>query len=726
MTRRRRIFWGLLIWTALATQTQAQPASSHASERVDVPALNDGTQSGVTQSGVTQSDGTLSDGALSPRNANYEIEVRFDPETKILEARQVLEWRNLQSTATDQLWFHLYWNGWRNTRSTWMLTGRLRNRRDALRKPKESDWSWAEVDRIRVLPSPAAGDTAQTATAGWSASDITATMRYESPDDGNPDDRTVMVVDLPRAVEPGETVRVELEWRAKIPRTFARTGFRGDFYFIAHWFPILGVYEPEGWNCHQFHANTEFFSDYGVYDVTINLPERFVLGATGREVDRRANDDGTVSVRYVQEDVHGFTWTASPDFLDLHQRFEVADLPPVEMRLLLQPEHADQAERHFHATAATLEYYGKWYGAYPYRQITIVDPAFGSGAGGMEYPTLFTSGTSLYSPFGGGRPEGVTIHEAGHQFWYGIVGNNEFEHAWLDEGLNTFSTARVMDEVYGASRQVERYLSPPGVRIRGFLPVMFDDLKRDRTVSGNRLGRAVQSTVRTADPQSTPSFRYFPPEASNLSYGKTAQWLSTLERYLGWETLREILSTFFERYKFKHPRPADFFAVANEVSGQDLTWFFDQVYQRSVIFDYAIDSVKSFPAAPRGFVEGADGALVFSDGDKGSDAERLFRTEVVLRRHGGGIFPVDVQLVFEDGAEARVPWDGKERWTLIVEERPSKLDYAVVDPDRVLLMDLEYTNNSKLRQSDHLAAGKWTSKWMVWLQNFLLTFTFFV
>ncbi len=707
MLRRIGIVWTLLFWAVLATEVLAQAGAGVAeSDRADLPAV--------------------SEEALSPRNANYEIDVRLDPKAKTLEARQTLVWRNLQSTATDQLWFHLYWNGWRNSRSTWMLSGRLRSRRNALRNPKPEDWSSIEVDHIRVLPTVVTGEGEESQPESWLAADLSGTARYEAPDDGNPDDRTVMVVDLPRAVEPGETVHVELEWRAKIPRTFARTGARDDFFFIAHWFPILGVYEPEGWNCHQFHANTEFFSDYGVYDVTITLPERFVLGATGREVDRRANDDGTVSVRYVQEDVHGFTWTASPDFMDLHQRFEVPGLPPVDMRLLLQPEHSQQAERHFHATAATLEHYGKWYGAYPYRQITIVDPAWGSGVGGMEYPTLFTAGTSNFSPFGGGRPEGVTVHEAGHQFWYGLVGNNEFEHAWLDEGLNTFSTARVMDEVYGASRWVERYLSPPGTRIRGFLPIMFDDLRRGRMVSGNRMDRAVKSTVRTADPQSTPTFRAFPPEASNLSYGKTAQWLATLERHLGWETLREILSTFFERYRFKHPRPEDFFAVANEVSGQDLSWYFDQVYNRSVIFDYAIDSVKSFPAAARGLVESADGGLVFVDGDRGSDGPRLFRTEVAVRRHGGGIFPVDVQLVFEDGSEVRVPWSGKERWTLMVEERASKLDYAIVDPDRVLLMDLEYTNNSRLRKPDHLAARKWTSKWMLWLQDFLLTFTFFV
>src|SRR3990172_7586073 len=125
------------------------------------------------------------------------------------------------------------------------------------------------------------------------------------------------------------------------------------------------------------------------------------------------------------------------------------------MRLLLQPEHADQADRHFAATRAALEYYGTWFGPYPYGHITIVDPVTtfnpasqGESTGGMEYPTLFPAGTRLAVPLAGTQPESVTVHEAGHQFWYGIVATNEFEHAWMDEGFNTFSTARVLDVAY--------------------------------------------------------------------------------------------------------------------------------------------------------------------------------------------------------------------------------------------------------------------------------------
>jgi hypothetical protein len=649
---------------------------------------------------------------LSPSNADYKIEVRLDPERRALTGSQQLRWTNLQQQPTDELPFHLYWNGWRNDRSSWMLEDRIRGRSDRGDEIERDDWGWIEVDAMRLV-------------AGGGAVDLE--VRFASPDDGNPDDRTVLVARLPAPVAPGETVTVEADWRARVPRTFARTGARGDFYFLAHWFPKLGVFEAGGWNCHQYHAATEYYSDYGDYEVAMTVPAGWTLGATGREAERRENGDGTTTHLYRQRDVHGFTWTTSPDYLEAVETFTAAGLPPVEMRLLYQPEHVGQVARHFAATRHALELYGSWYGAYPYGHVTVVDPAWGSGAGGMEYPTLFTSGTRLFNPLGGGSPESVTIHEAGHQFWYGLVGNNEFEHAWIDEGLNTFSTIRVMLERYGESFYVKRYFKPPGTELRGFLPVAFRQLRIDPWL--NRLERFRSDA--TSDEQARPTWRYFPGSAGSISYSKTALWLVTLERWLGWPTLQRVLSTFFERWRFGHPSPEDFRAVAEEVSGRDLGEFFDQVYHGSGAFDYEVASVASFPAAVEGWVEEA-GEMVYRQGvdetTSGEAAdETVYRTEVVVRRNGGGVFPVDVLLVFADGSEVRRRWDGRYRWQLFVEERPAKLAWAEVDPDRVLALDLYPSNNSRrLKPSGRLPAVKWASKWLIWFQDLLHGYGFFV
>ena len=263
--------------------------------------------------------------------------------------------------------------------------------------------------------------------------------------------------------------------------------------------------------------------------------------------------------------------------------------------------------------------------------------------------------------------------------------------------------------------------------MRGFFPLMLDGIRYSGSFWQERMNG--YRLAATSDSQAIPTYMYFPSTGSKLSYSKTALWLATLENYLGWDTLQSILSTFFERWKFRHPKPEDFFAVAEEVTDQDLDWFFDQVYRAAEEFDYAIESVGSKSAAVEGMVD-REGELEYVAGpadDDADDAGGVYRTEVVVRRVGGGIFPVDVLMVFEDGEEVRESWDGRYRWRKFVEERPSKLSYAVVDPDFILLLDTNRTNNSRLRESQAtLPAVKWTTRWMLWLQDFLATFGFFV
>jgi aminopeptidase N len=546
----------------------------------------------------------------------------------------------------------------------------------------------SETDRDRDPNEWARIDVTAITVGG---ADRTASKRFIAPDDDNPSDETVMAVPLTQPIEAGATTTIEVTWTAHVPRTFARTGAIGNFFFIAQWFPKLGVLQDGGWNCHQFHAGTEFFSDYGVYDVSLTVPAGWPLGATGTQRELHDNGDGTATHRYHQDDVHDFAWTTSPDYLVRTARFEHPRLPPVEMRLLLQPEHAAQADRHFDATRATLKYYGEWYGAYPYGHITIVDPAFQSGAGGMEYPTLFTAGTRWLAPAGVTTPEGVTVHEAGHQFWYGIVGNNEFEHAWMDEGFNTFSTARAVAQVYEPNFLALRYFG-------GFVPWVVRDIALSRETEGNRL-TGYRRDARS-DAQSTPTFRYFPSTGGSITYNKTALWLNTMERWLGWPMLQQILSTYFAASAFTHPGPAEFFATVNDVSGQDLGWYFDQVYRSSNVFDYGVQDIRSE-----------------RDGDQ-------YRTTVVARRYGEATFPVDVLVTFAGGERVTEHWDGKERWKVFTYDRLARLVSAQVDPNRVLLLDVNYTNNSRtMEPRSGTASTKWSISWMVWLQDCLLSWT---
>ena len=650
MRRMRRLLLASLLAATAASAPSAQDADLFS------------TASAASMSGVMTPP-------LSPRNASYTIAARLDPVTRTMTGSETITWRNITGKPAADLQFHLYWNAWKNTRSTFMRERALGGGTDDRRS---DDWAHVDVTSITV----AGGDR-------------TASKRFIAPDDDNPNDETVMSVPLTQPIEPGASVDIAVVWTAHVPRTFARTGAIGNFFFIAQWFPKLGVLQEDGWNCHQFHAGTEFFSDYGVYDVSLTVPGGWPVGATGAQRERRDNADGTATHRYYQEDVHDFAWTTSPDYLVRTARFEHARLPSVEMRLLLQPEHATQADRHFDATRATLKYYGEWYGAYPYGHITIVDPAFQSGAGGMEYPTLFTAGTRWLAPAGVTTPEGVTVHEAGHQFWYGIVGNNEFEDAWMDEGFNTFSTARAVAQVYDPNFLALRYFG-------GFVPWVFTDIALSRATEGNRLAGYRRDAK--SDAQSTPTYRYFPATGGSITYNKTALWLNTLERMLGWPALQRILSAQFAAWKFKHPTPTDFFAIADNLSGRDLGWYFDQVYRSSNVFDYGVQELKSE-----------------RDGDQ-------YRASIVVRRHGEAIFPVDVLVTFARGESVTEHWDGKDRWKLYTYDRPAPVVSAQVDPNRVLLLDVNYTNNSRtLEPKSGAAATKWSMTWVMWLQHCLLS-----
>ena len=355
----------------------------------------------------------------------------------------------------------------------------------------------------------------------------------------------------------------------------------------------------------------------------------------GRRDRRRAlasdTPTGKTVHQYVQEDVHDFAWTTSPDYIVKTEKFEHKRLQAVEMRLLIQPEHASQADRYFMATRATLRSYGEWYGPYPYGHITIVDPAFQTEAGGMEYPTLFTGGTNWLAPLTVTDPEDVTVHECGHQFWYGLVGNDEFEHAWIDEGLNTFSTARVIEETFSPNFYERRFFG-------GVVPWVFHDIAMPREIAGDRM--AGYRTAARSDVQQTPSWRYAPGHGRRHHVQQDRALAAHARAVSGLAAAPARDVAVLHALAFKHPTPEDFFSAINEGAGRDLNWYFDQVYRSSNAFDYAVGTLTT---------------------EKRGDA---YHTEVMVQRRGEALFPVDVQVMFDDGSRVREHWDGRERWKL--------------------------------------------------------------
>lgn len=651
---------------------------------------------------------------------DYDIRVRLDPAARQITGRQRLRWRNPSTDSVPDLWFHLYLNAFKNTESTFVREsgGRLRGDRMT-----EGNWGWIDVTSMK-LPD---------------GTDLTPRLRFEHPDDDNDKDRTVARVVLPQPVPAGGEVTVDVEFRAQLPQVFARTGYRRDFYLVAQWFPKLGVYEPAGmrgrasggWNCHQFHAHSEFYADFGHYRVEMTVPSRFVLGATGRRLSRRDNPDGTATYVHEESGVHDFAWTADPAYVEVKRAFSAtADVTPqeyeatarllarsldevrlsdVEITLLMHEGRMAQLERHLAATKTALKYFGLWYGRYPYRTLTVVDPAPGAGgAGGMEYPTLITAGTTFLANRGPLRgllaAENVIVHEFGHQFWYGLVANNEFEEAWLDEGVNSYSTGKVLDLAYG----------PETSMVNDVLGLRLGQVEAARLGNGpHRRYDAIRR--RSWDYSSSGNYGF-------NSYARPQLTLLTLEGLLGEQTMARVMRTYHERWRFRHPRSEDFFAVASEVSGRDLSEFFRQTVLEGNLLDYEVASIRSEPVRdPRGVFD-RDGkrATVEAEelpGKEGPPA--AYETRVLVRRRGEVMLPVNVEFQFEGRPPERVAWDGRERWRRFTFVRPERLLWARVDPDRKLVLDLNRLNDGRRLRGDPRAATKWSARFLFWVQNLL-------
>ena len=622
------------------------------------------------------------------------MDVTYDDDAHTLAGKSAVTFVNRTSRPFPDLCFHLYLNAWRNDRSTWLRengegVGRAR------RTGKSEDWfGWSEIHRIALADG----------------TDLTKGLRYAAPDDGNADDRTVACAPLPRPVAPGETLAFTLDWAAKLPRTQARTGWKDDFVMGAQWFPKLGVTTDAGWNVHQFHAGTEFFADFGDYDVTLTLPKEMKgkVGASGVQREE-AEVGGLLKVRFVAEDVHDFAWTASPRYEVHRETFSEPGLPNVEMILLLQPDHRRVKNRYFAATRAGLKEYGTRFVAYPYPQVTIVDPPWGAVAGGMEYPTLFTGGATWLSPAGTGSPERLTVHEFGHQIFYGLLASNEFEEAHLDEGFNTYATDVAMRETFG----------DPPLLIRPFgIPVVFRSVLLPSPEAGKERYLDWQTASRS-DATSHPSFRMLDGAAiRETAYSKTALTLTSAGRTLGEPRWSAILRTYATRFAFRHPTAADFRGVVTEIAGEEGDALFREAWDTSNTFDYAVGSVSTRKTAPPNGYLGEGSDRKFRPAPTEAPGPPTYESVVVIRRMGEAVWPVDVEMTFQGGHVFRTAWDGKDRWIRYRAAGP-KLLSARVDPDRKLLLDVNVLNNGLRAQEDPREANRWAMRLRFWAQNVL-------
>ncbi len=617
--------------------------------------------------------------------ANYSIAVRLDPEMHTLDAHEVLSWHNLSGEGTSELYFHLYPNAFKSGSTTFMTeTGR---------NIPSSAYGWMDVTSFVDLRT---------------GENLTAQIRYSSPDDGNTHDSTVIVVKLSRPVAPGDSIAVSIDFNEQLPQAVFRGGYvpGRNFYMISQWFPKIGVYHDGVWNCHQYHAFTQFFSDFGEYNVKITVPAGYVVGATGEEVDRKSDADGMTTYRWVAADVRDFAWTASPDFIRVRRVFKGTGLPETKVVLLLRPEHRAEAGRYFSAVDTAMNYFGSWYGSYPYSVLTVVDPPPESGLGNMELPAIFTARRSDKCREFDFSLEARITREIGHQYWYCIVGSDGFEEAWLDQGLTSYSAGEVMEKSDGG--QVPAY-SFGGDYTLNLLPVVsVDGIPAAAIIGKTRIHEPFNSIplylkYATADAISDYAYRARNRGAYEaIASDKADLVLHTLEGVVGRSAMLEIMRNYFEEYRFGHPTAADFRTVAERIAGRDLGWFFNSFISGTGTVDFAVSSIE--------YYRETDLAI----------GTTTYVTSVTVKRNGEVKMPVDLRLSLEDGTSVDTLWDGQARWHTVVLRTNSLPKYAVLDPEGKIPLDIDYANNSLLVRPSYLPVIKWVARVFNYFQHVLL------
>ena len=681
---------------------------------------------------------------LSERVVAYSIDAHLDTDKKTLDATETLTYRNLTGQPLSTFPFHLYLNAFR-PESTFTAESRARG---SSRGSLGDSYPREMMGGITVSHIDADG-----------FGDLTGTLHFTAPDDGNLQDHTVAEIVLPRPLAPNESVTFHLTFHDKFPLSVARNGYKRDFIMGGQWFPKVGVFWHGAWNCHQYHSTTEFFSDFGTYNVRLTVPVRYTVGASGVPTGMQQNSDGTKTVSFYGEDIHDFAFAASPHFV-VTDGIYLTSMGPVQIHVLALAAHPHIAQRYLDITRGALGEFERRYGPYPYKVITVVDPEPGSEMEGMEYPTLFTADGSWTGIFQGA--EITAEHEFGHQYWYGMVASNEFEDAWLDEGINSYSEVKVLAALLGSGTSAvhQRY--------------------------ANLGDGSLQRIDYLSSPDSDPVTRFawkFRNEQSYgaITYGKSATLLATLEGMIGTGTMDEAMRTYFERYRFKHPTTEDFlrtieqvavargkatvlthgretapqvstlpctpieihtpnqgplkttttlmqlspFVPAEPASGAappctpasasksmaadseasyeptSLRPFLNQAVYGTQVLDYAVGGFYSEPARwwePRG------------------SGKVSYLSTVSLRRKGDFIFPVTAEIVFDDGSRVREQWDGTDRWKRFAYTRNARVVSVELDPDHLVPLDRDLFNNSITKSADKVPAHKLAAIWTAFQQ----------
>ena len=388
------------------------------------------------------------------QEVNHRINVRLNDKSHTLSAFEEIEYINNSPYSLDTIYFHLWPNAYE---SSFSALGRQKL------ADGDIDFHFSNAESKGYIDS-----------LDFHVDGVKAQFEYHK----SHLDIGYLILNTP--VLAGGKVMITTPFRVKIPdAAFSRLGHVGESYMITQWFPKPAVYDRKGWHPMPYLNQGEFYSEFGTYDVSISVPKNYVVGATGdlqnqgeldflNQLDEDTrdkikqkkltnkrlteNEDSTFppsakefkTLNYTQKNIHDFAWFADKRF---HVLKSSVLLPKSKRTVITWALFTDQ-EASLWANAneyldSAIYYYSLWNGDYPYNQVTAVDGTIAAG-GGMEYPNVTVIGQSGSAE----NLEMVIVHEVGHNWFYGILGSNERDHPWLDEGLNSFNDTRYIEKKY--------------------------------------------------------------------------------------------------------------------------------------------------------------------------------------------------------------------------------------------------------------------------------------
>ncbi len=557
----------------------------------------------------------------------YKINVRLDPKEHMLTGTEEIVYTNNSPDTLKEFYLHLYPNAFKSKDTALMTDVRKRFNRTISDLPKKYR-SYLNIYDVLI-------DTTQ-------VSPII--------------DDTIAKFFLPRPLAPGATMKISLRFEEKVRRHAGRAGYRKEHYDIAQWYPKVVVYDEKRFHPDKFRLG-EFYGEFADYDVSIDIPIKYVIAATGvleegdagwtynpvkgdRRKGERGQDKKFKTVRFRAENVHDFAWSANPRF-----SVQTQTLNDVEIMSFFDRGNKSWRDSTLAHGVRAVEWLSERVGLYPYPQLSLVQ---GLLRGGMEYPMLVMDGHVS---------ESLVVHEVGHNWFYGALANNERNSAWLDEGLTTFQTDWYLTERYGKWGNKKKWN-------------LYEKITPQYTLVEKQRRRVLPLMRRGYSERLSKPAENYKHDYAAMVYGKGSLMFNALRYVVGEEDFEEILKTYYERWKFKHVNEERFQAVCEEVSGMDLNLFFEQWIHTIKVCDYNLSKMKT---------------TVNESGDG-------YVTEITIFRLGEVVLPLNLKITFRDGTTQTTRIEGRLRTIKKTYSFPSKPKKAALNPENEIL-DINMADN---------------------------------